>query len=246
MIIPADQAIDLANLNDGKPRAIIRSASKRTKNVQEPTPPPPELNLPALWIKGNDGTVHLLETPMSETIPTNLKSKKNHRKVDLSLGSKSPKKPSSPTAYTTLTIDEGLFSQALLQGVKITCEIDTDITQMKDEDLQQTLLQQQMSVQKEPPKPILPVKKYEEVKREERKKPIMKRRPIVRNKGKFSTKDEYLFHIPHPNIMCPLFELAPLGQILYGPYEKDVEVIERQVWQNVCYKGPEKFIFALS
>jgi hypothetical protein len=256
VIVPANQPIDPSLLNDGKPRAIIRSGSKRAGKLKVESnspPPPPDLNVPTLWIKGNDGIVHLLDTPApaeARTESAGIKpARRKPKKGDLSLR-RSFYKPDSPdgnTVYSALIIDDEIFTGAI-QGVKITCEVDTEITQMKDEDVQQTLLQQQLQIQKDQAaKSVGVTKKFEEKRKEIKKPALMKRRPIIRSKGnKLIQNNEYLYHIPHPNLMCPLFELPPLGQILYGPYEKEVQLIEKQLWQTVLYRGPENIIFAQS
>ncbi|KAJ3314141.1 hypothetical protein HDV04_000913 [Boothiomyces sp. JEL0838] len=74
--------------------------------------------------------------------------------------------------------------------------------------------------------------------------PIVKRRIVLKPKPRHGLKkDTYMQHTPHPNLMSPLFPLPPIPQILYGPYQKQVEKVAEEVRKPVKYRGQEQLIF---
>jgi hypothetical protein len=246
VILSPDQPIDSIETYDGKPKAIIRSASKRPKSQGSQSIRTQELNIPTLWIKGNDGSIHLLNAPAPTTERYSTTMKQNDRKIDLTFvrkkASKMPKKPASLDVYSTTEFDDILLATNI-QGVKITCEVENENPSMKEVELQ-TLIQQQAQLRNEVVTTPIVIKKYEDTKKDEKKKTeTIKRRPIIKKKETVMVKNEFMYHIPHPNLMSPLFELPLLGRILFGPFEKEVEVVEQLVWQPVHFPSRDTLIY---
>jgi hypothetical protein len=230
---------------------------KRKQKVNiDANPPPPELNMPALWIRAADGGIKLLDSaspaPITDSVAADKKGKGKKGKQDKNLFAEFEKqqaelakadkrkksfyKPSSSdkAAYTTFNVDYELKSLTFT-GVRITLDQNTEAIKMKDEDIQKQLLKQTQELEKEK----RTVDK--ERKKDEHKTKKGPHHPTVRKRGQHHSRNitntTYLFHLYQPNLMSPLFDLVNDRDILFGSFEGNLDYLERKCWERPLFRG---------
>lgn len=234
----------IEEIDDGKPRAVIKSAPKRRNKKNLADPSQADSGLPLLWVRSNTGVVHLLDAPISaEPDGKQRGAQKYIRTYAAEILDRSffAAKPESAGKKSSVPEVEVLGN---LAGVKITHAIDTDGMDLKAEQVEEKLLQQAIQIEEQAVAKQTAAKKYYEAvkKTPEKKKPVVVRRVLLKKENK-NLNLEHMFHTPHPNLMSPLFDLPKISHILFGPYEGQVLAVEEQVWQKSTYRGPERMIF---
>lgn len=55
--------------------------------------------------------------------------------------------------------------------------------------------------------------------------------------------NQYMKHVPHPNMFCKLYDLPPAGMILFGPFENSMKEIEKNHMEERKYRCQETLMF---
>ncbi|KAJ3277034.1 hypothetical protein HDV01_000086 [Terramyces sp. JEL0728] len=154
--------------------------------------------------------------------------------------------------YAAFLINEEMLKLSTAVGVKITLDayVEPSKEEKKESVLEsigivphdEILMDMNVAFHSKPSKiDLLPQMGMKEKKREPA--PVVRKKPVFKAKTKGLKKGTYMHHTPHPNLMTPLFDLPPIRQILYGPFQDKVERVVLEVRKPVMYRGQEQLIF---